>query len=322
MASSIYTATSLSSMSVSVDIQALCSRIGADIVIFLVAMLAYLVVHHFKSRSVLSKAACKEALVVLDEQSIDQDSTMSIPTEQVTVAKETSNGKIELQKQCTDATYNLRIQSSRSSEEARAIVNDALDRPAGSVFSFDLVLGILGFCRMSFLDRSLADKLLKLLQEVDVDILSEFIHFYLDTNQFEKACDVFELNFATFFEKELDEDTEWSLMHAALQCGRNSVANHLFETSQADAVRRVSIIQKWWRHSCRSLHENSRETEIGEVFGRLAHVFNERFPFLDNGGQSDSGDESTAFLGDDDSTHDSSDCDSDWNSDYELQTGR
>merc|ERR1719199_2322496 len=105
--------------------------------------------------------------------------------------------------QCSDTTYSLLIKAlAPSCEQAREIVKEVLDRPAGSVFSFDLVLCILGFCRISCLDRPMVDDLLKCITTIDVDMLSEFIHFYIDTNQLEKACDVFELNFATFFENE------------------------------------------------------------------------------------------------------------------------
>lgn len=223
---------------------------------------------------------------------------------------------LRCQSQCTDTTYHLRIQAlSGHPAQARSVIDAVLDRLVGSSFSFDLVLCILGFCRTSLTDRPLVDELFECMSNADVDVLSEFIHFYLDSNQLDQACNVFERNFATFFDNELGEDTEWSLMHAALKCGRVSVAKHFFETSQCDAARRVLTIQKWWRHSGGNLQGSSRAREIGDIFGRLAHVFNERFPFEEEDSFADSGDESTVLLGDDeDCGGDLSDFDSDYDS--------
>jgi len=223
---------------------------------------------------------------------------------------------------CSDATYCSQIQSlSGKPEQVRTVVNDVLDRPLGSAFSFDLVLAILGFCRISLPDRPIVDQLLGRLVNPGTDVLSEFVHFYLDSYQLEKACDVFELNFAAFFEDELGEDTEWSLLHAALKCGRLSVANHLFETSQFETGKHVLTIQRWWRHSPYRSRNNCSEHEIGEIFGRLADAFNDRFPFEENADEDGpfayglldigSDDESTDF-GDDDGTSDISDVDSDY----------
>lgn len=184
--------------------------------------------------------------------------------------------------------------------------------PVGSILSFDLVLSVLGFCRISSPHRAIADSLLERITTADIDILSEFIHFYLDSNQFGKACNVFEVNFAVFVDGELGQDTEWSLMLAALECGRHSLASHLFETSQLNVARHVLTIQKWWKKNASSplsFDNLSREqaawpmqwqdvSGYGDVMGRLADVFNERFPFVDD--NADSNDESTVFFGDDD----------------------
>jgi hypothetical protein len=195
--------------------------------------------------------------------------------------------------------------------------------PVGSALSFDLVLSVLGFCRISSPHRAIADSLLERITTADIDILSEFIHFYLDSNQFGKACNVFEVNFAVFVDGELGQDTEWSLMLAALECGRHSLASHLFETSQLNVARHVLTIQKWWKHASRPLSCGDMPGEeeswpmqwqdvsgYGDVMGRLAHVFNERFPFVED--NSDSNDESTVFFGDDDDS-DTQDSDYDGN---------
>jgi len=189
--------------------------------------------------------------------------------------------------------------------------NVVASMPDCSVLSFDLVFSVLGFCRISSSHRAIADSLLERIKTADVDILSEFIQFYLDTNQSEKACGVFDVNFAVFVDGELGQETEWRLLLAALECNRHSLASHLFETSQLNLARHTVKIQTWWKRISNTLrmgHVSEEqfswpmqwESTAGyeDVMGRLAQVFNERFPFVDD--NSDSNDESTAFFGDDD----------------------
>lgn len=203
-------------------------------------------------------------------------------------------------------------------EQARRLVKELLDRPS-LVCSFDLVMAILGFCRMSLTDRHLADDLFARVETSDIDVLSEFIHFYLDSYQFDKACDVFEVNFSTFFDGDLGQDTEWSLMNAALKCGRVSVAKHLFETSQLNTAVHVQKIQSWWRSTSRRPGFRNRGQLDGQVFLRLANVFNERFAF-ESDSNPDSNDASTMFLGDDsdrDIDFESEEDENDWSSAYQ-----
>lgn len=140
----------------------------------------------------------------------------------------------------------------------------------------------------------------------DFDVLNAFVCFYLDNDMAEKACNVFELNYATFFDIELDEDTEWRLLMAASHCGRQSLAEHLLQTSQSDAAQRVVTIQKWWKRTAVKMGE-ARVAHMGDVLNRLSNMFNERYPFEEH-----SDDESTCFLGDDDDAGDDTDEDVDW----------
>jgi len=158
---------------------------------------------------------------------------------------------------------------------------------------------ILHFCR-SLTDKTLADRLLEHMQPSEEwHILNEFIRFYMDTQQLEEACNLFELNYATFFDIELDQDMEMRLLTTALQCGRQSLADHLFQTSQSNLRPCVVTMQKWWRGRAAKMAE-SRVEHMGDVLGRLSSMFNERYPFEEH-----SDGESTCFLGDD----------SDWESD-------
>lgn len=171
---------------------------------------------------------------------------------------------------------------------------------------------VLGFCRHSVADRGLVDRLIDGMEATeDWAVLSTFLRFYIDTKQHEKACDVFELNYSTFYEMELDEEMEWPLLIAASACGRQSLADHLLHSSQTNYAKPVVSIQQWWRRSATKLGE-SRVESMGEVLTRLSGMFNQRFPFEE---QEHSDDESTCFLGDD-SDREDSDSDSAWEEDY------
>jgi len=176
-----------------------------------------------------------------------------------------------------------------------------LEKHPDHQFELHEVQSILSFCN-SLTDKALADRLLEHMQPAEEwHVLSAFIRFYLDSKQSEKGCNVFELNYATFFDLELDEQMEWQLLLAALQCGRQPLAEHLLQTSQSDAAKRVVTIQKWWTRTSANVAE-SRVANMGDVLNRLSNMFNERYPFEEY-----SDGESTCFLGDDSDWEESGD---------------
>jgi len=193
-----------------------------------------------------------------------------------------------------------------------------LDKHPAHQFTLHDVETILRFCSRCLVGYSwasvsaaaLADRLFELMKPSDEgDVLSAFLGFYLDNKHFAKACDIFELNYATFFDIELDEHMQYRLLMAASQCGRQSLADHLLQTSQVDVAKNVAIIQRWWKRSSAQMGE-SRVAQMGDVFNRLSNIFNERYPFEDEEHEHSDG-ESTCFLGDDSDRDEESD-DSDW----------
>merc|ERR550537_807365 len=76
-----------------------------------------------------------------------------------------------------------------------------------------------------------------------------FIRFYTETKQFTKACDLFE----KFVQSEngkgvrstlkMDARLERNLLHAAMQCGRTSLANRFLEASPADVAKHIAMIR-------------------------------------------------------------------------------
>jgi len=193
-----------------------------------------------------------------------------------------------------------------------------LDKHPAHPLTFQDAQTILNFCSRCLIGYSwasvsaaaLADRLFERMQPTaEWDVLSAFLGFYLDNQHFAKACDIFELNYATFFEYELDEHMQWRLLLAASQCGRQSLADHLLQSSPSDVAKNVATIQRWWRRSSAQIAE-SRVAQMGDVFNRLSHIFNERHPFEDEERDHSDG-ESTCYLGDD-SDRDEDSGDSDW----------
>lgn len=277
-----------------------------DLLMLVMALAGYVILFHSRSRW---RAAGEQKHVQQKDKELEWSPSITVEPDKQ--KHESLSATAEAKSQCSDATYILQMKLAAASRpQTQAIMQEVLDRPIGLTFSFDLVLSILGFCRMSPSDRPVVDSLLLRIDTRDVDILSEFIQFYIDSSQPEKACAVFELNQAVL-EGELGQDTEWTLMNAALKCGRLSLASHFFESSHEDATKSMLKIQRWWKRAAVGAGTDSRERQVSDVFGRLALVFNERFPFEEDSNV-DSNDESTAFFGDDDDRHDS-----DFDSDYD-----
>jgi len=242
----------------------------------------------------------KEMKVVLSEEVLNSmlsDSLFVIGGDMINVALDLAKSQTEL----SHSTYALLIKGllySGEQEVLPAIITEAIEQLPSSSISMELINSILDFCRDSSDHLWLADQLLKRLQPAEWNILSEFIDFYLEMCEFENACDIYELNFALFFDAELDRDTESGRVVAALRCGRCSLAEHLCGTSPQDFTRSVATIQRWWKHQMEDLQARRRERHVGDVMARLSDVFQERFPF--HRFEEGSDDESTVFLGDDD----------------------
>jgi len=262
----------------------------------------------------------KEMSVVLSEDVLNSmlgDSFFVIGGDMINLAVELAKSQSEL----SCSTYALLIKGllycgeKEVKEVVPDIITEAVDRLPPSSISMELINSILDFCRDRPDDLWLADRLLKRLQPAEWSTLSEFIDFYIEMSEFENACDIYELNFATFFDAELDRETESSLMVAALRCGRGALAEHLCGTSPQDLTRSVVAIQRWWRRQEKELQVRRRARRVGDAMARLSDVFQERFPFEafeeEHEGRSD--DESTVFLGDDDDLE-STGGDSEWSS--------
>jgi len=132
------------------------------------------------------------------------------------------------------------------------------------------------------------------------------IETLLNNEEFEKVCDLFEMNYSALFDMDIDQDMEHGLLMSALKCGRESLAEHLLQTSQTDFAKHIGKIQNWWRRSAARKSEE-RVVHMHDVLDRMAQIFNELHPFEED----HSDDESTCALGEE-SSDDGSAGDSDW----------
>jgi len=237
-------------------------------------------------------------------------------TRQISVNSESSPEIISTKQWAKDASIHLSqiseyMEHCNTDELVAAEFNAFFDKHPTHAFTLAEVQAVLSFCRSTFTEKAVADRLLECLKSINEwHVLSAFIQFYLDDGQSAKACDVFELHYATFFDIELDEQTEWRLLMEALKCERQSLAEHLLATSQADIENHVLTIQQRWRQTSARISE-ARTENMGDVLNRLSNMFNERFPFEEH-----SDGESTCFLGDDSDCESESDSDSNWEEAY------
>merc|ERR1719379_1071852 len=88
-------------------------------------------------------------------------------------------------------------------------------------------------------------------------ILSEFVRFFADNEQFEKACDIYEHDLLRVHKSvdkatsplgrslHLDARMERSLMNAALQCGRPHLAKNLLSSTPSDVAKHINMIRNF-----------------------------------------------------------------------------
>lgn len=278
-----------------------------DLTMFVAGLLGYFVLLSSRDAKA-AKGFHKKVATTIDEDPEDIDTDF---VAEASPALCLEAGDMDSQ---TDAAGSCLAQILASMEDlnvevhfASAMLDAFLEDYPLHPFTLAEVQTVLSYCRNPQADKYVANRLLERMAPTeDWTVLSAFIRFFLDNEQCEEACNIFELNYATFFDMELDQDMEWPLLMAASKCGRQSLADHLLQTSHSDAATHVKIIQNWWRRASVQVAE-TRVSHMGDVLHRLSNMFNERYPFEEH-----SDDESTCFLGDDSDCESESDADSTW----------
>jgi len=257
-----------------------------DLMLFCIGLMGYIVL--FSSRT--ARKTIKKV-----------DDTFETPQVHVTYEEaETSSA-------CFSRILDSMGRSDTDMHFAASLLEAFLEDYPEHVFTPREVQIVLRSCSISLANKGLANKLFERMESTeDSDVLSAVMGFYMHTDQAEKACDVFEYNYAIFFDLELDESMHRRLLMAALKCKRQSLAEHLLATSQTDYEKSAFAIQQWWRRKASNLGE-ARVAHMGDVLNRLSNLFNERHPFEEH-----SDDESTCFLGDDSDWEESDAEDAEW----------
>jgi pentatricopeptide repeat protein len=148
----------------------------------------------------------------------------------------------------TDVTYGLLIKGlATDPTRVRALFNKALENNVEA--SQDLVNAVLSVSAQTN-NVEMADKLYAHMKPEQLPVLSAFIRFYADGEQFEKACDVYENDILRLHgstedrrSPHMDARMERSLMNAALKCNRSHLANTLLSSSPSDIAKHITMIR-------------------------------------------------------------------------------
>jgi pentatricopeptide repeat protein len=154
----------------------------------------------------------------------------------------------------TDATYSLLIKGMASdSVRVQTIFDEVVEKKVE--VTPDFAASLLAFCAQTS-NISLAEKLYALMKPTQLPVLSAFIRFYAENEQYEKACDVYEQDLLRLHSTAevaadpqgqrsllLDARMERSLMNAALRCGRAHLAKNLLASSPSDVAKHITMIR-------------------------------------------------------------------------------
>lgn len=148
----------------------------------------------------------------------------------------------------SDSMYALLVKAS-ANDGAR--VQELFDEVVAKQIDItpDFALAVLTFCSQTS-NIQMADKLFQQMQPKQLPVLSNFIRFYADHEQFEKACDVYEKDLLQAYGSEnpqrsapLDARMERSLMNAALRCGRTHLAKKLLDSAPSDVAKHITMMR-------------------------------------------------------------------------------
>jgi hypothetical protein len=190
-----------------------------------------------------------------------------------------------------DSTCTLLIKCLASRPwRARAVVKEMLWRDSPP--SEELGTTLLEFCCNSS-DKAMADRLFQQMQPKSWNVLAAFVRFYTISGNVEEALDILERHLPSFNGKYLkhpltgliDTSTGMRAMVGALQCGRTSLAQHLFETAASSTEKHVVAIQKWWRRGYANKC-NAKPVSLDAVLAvgsRMSQIFQDASLDLDEG---------------------------------------
>mmetsp|Transcript_60480 Transcript_60480/g.95285 ORF Transcript_60480/g.95285 Transcript_60480/m.95285 type:complete len:1115 (+) Transcript_60480:168-3512(+) len=154
----------------------------------------------------------------------------------------------------TDATYSLLIKGVSSDPvRVQAVFDEVVEK--GVEVTQECATSILTFCAQTG-NFQIAEKLYTHMKPKQLPVLSAFIRFFAESEQHERACDVYEKDLlrlhgtpAAAADEQgqrallLDARMERSLMNAALRCGRTHLAKNLLDSSPSDVAKHITMIR-------------------------------------------------------------------------------
>eukprot|EP00930_Biecheleria_cincta_P026116 TRINITY_DN18468_c0_g1_i1.p1 TRINITY_DN18468_c0_g1~~TRINITY_DN18468_c0_g1_i1.p1 ORF type:complete len:1085 (+),score=233.95 TRINITY_DN18468_c0_g1_i1:127-3381(+) len=149
----------------------------------------------------------------------------------------------------SESTYGLLIKGFKGDDAlVEKIFNEAMEKhpAAGS----EICLALLASCAQTH-NFDLAEKAYKCFQgKMPLAMLSAFIRFHFEVENYERVCDLYERDAAPLREKAasegrsvLDARLERSVMNAALKCGRSTLAQALLTDNPSDIAKHITMIR-------------------------------------------------------------------------------
>jgi len=149
----------------------------------------------------------------------------------------------------TDAAYGLLMKGMATDPiRVQALFDEVLEK--GVEVTPDFANSVLTSCAHSS-NVQMAETLYDYMKPTQLSVLSAYIRFYADHEQYEKACDVYEhdllrLHAARSEDQRslhLDARMERSLMNAALKCDRSNLAKDILNASPSDIAKHITMIR-------------------------------------------------------------------------------
>eukprot|EP00448_Togula_jolla_P010851 CAMPEP_0170608328 /NCGR_PEP_ID=MMETSP0224-20130122/21527_1 /TAXON_ID=285029 /ORGANISM="Togula jolla, Strain CCCM 725" /LENGTH=1097 /DNA_ID=CAMNT_0010933549 /DNA_START=67 /DNA_END=3357 /DNA_ORIENTATION=+ len=145
----------------------------------------------------------------------------------------------------SEATYALLLRC-RTGDPTRIqqIFEEVVSK--GQEVTPDFAFSLLACCSQTH-NSKLADRLLEYMKPKQVPVLSAFVRFYVEVEQLEKACDVYEQEILPQCSSSalLDARLQRTVMNAALRCGRSNLAKIFLESSPSDIAKHITMIRSY-----------------------------------------------------------------------------
>jgi len=148
----------------------------------------------------------------------------------------------------SDSTYSLLVKAcSGNLSRVTALVEDF--SASGKEPSTELSIAVLSCCVSSGArGKALADRLCSIARPKQPPLLSAFIRYYAETDQPDRACEMYLEHSASARDGQregsfLDSRAERSLIGAALRCGRHELAQKFLQASPTDVAKHITMIR-------------------------------------------------------------------------------